>query len=128
MTAIGSRSLRLALLAAGVAGSLCGCAMSFDVRSLGVPATMSSPAGQPAVGDTFNVSQTAVHLFWGAYQVRAASLQNTLAGQLGNGRSVQDLRIRVHRRWSDVLATVLTAGLIVPSTVTLRGVVVGPAR
>jgi hypothetical protein len=36
---------------------------------------------------------------------------------------VADLRIRVRSRWSDVLLTGLTLGLIVPRTVTFEGVV-----
>jgi hypothetical protein len=36
---------------------------------------------------------------------------------------VSDVRIRVRSRWSDVLFTVLTAGLNVPRTVTYEGVV-----
>ena len=123
-----SRALRRALLVAGVTGALGACALSFDVRSLGVPASMSSAAGQAVAGDTFRVSQTAVHLFWGTFLVRGVSLQNVLAGQLGDGRAIENLRVRVGRRWSDVLTTVLTAGLIAPSTVTLEGVVVGPRR
>jgi len=33
------------------------------------------------------------------------------------------VKIRVRSRWSDVLFTVLTAGLIVPRTVTVEGIV-----
>jgi hypothetical protein len=33
------------------------------------------------------------------------------------------VKIKVRSRWSDVLFTVLTAGLIVPRTVTYEGVV-----
>jgi len=128
MSAIGSRSLRSALLVAGISGALGACALSFDARSLGVSAAMSAAAGQAVAGDTFRVRQTAVHLFWGAYLVRPANIQNALAGQLGGGRSIENLRIRVGRRWSDVVATVLSAGLISPTTVTVEGVIVGPRR
>ncbi len=121
-------ALRGALLVAALPAVLAGCAMSFDARSLGVPATMASPAAQPEAGDAFRVTQTSVHLFWGLYQVRAASLQNVLAGQLGTGRGIANLRIRVHRRWSDVLGTVLSAGLIVPASVTFEGVITRAQR
>ena len=36
---------------------------------------------------------------------------------------IADVRIRVRSRWTDVLITALTAGLIVPRTVTFEGVV-----
>lgn len=97
--------------------------MTFSAGSLGVPATMSTAAGQAVAGDTFHVTTRALHLFWGAYPARVPSLQNALAGQLVGDAAVQNLRIRVRRRWSDVLVTVLTAGLLVPSSVTFDGVV-----
>jgi hypothetical protein len=107
------------LLAAGVAG----CAMTFDATSLGVPAVMASPASQPVVGDTFTVTSRALYAFWGLYPLHRPSLENTLEGQLVGGRAVANLRIRVRRRWSDLLVTVLTAGLLNPVSVTFDGVV-----
>lgn len=97
--------------------------MTFSARTLGVPASMSPAAGQAIAGDTFHVTTRALHLFWGAYPARVPKLQNTLAGQLVGGAAVQNLSIRVRRRWSDVLVTVLTAGLFVPTSVTFDGVV-----
>ena len=114
------RSLVAALLLAlGAAG----CAMTFDATSLGAPAVMASAASQPAVGDPFAVTSRALYAFWGLYPIRTASLQNTLEGQLAGGRGVQNLRIRVRRRLSDLLVTVLTAGLLTPVSVTFEGVV-----
>jgi hypothetical protein len=109
-------ALLLALTAAG-------CAMTFDATSLGAPAVMASSVSQPAVGDTFNVTSRAVYLLWGLYPVTKLSLQNTLEGQLAGGRGVADLRIRVRRRWSDLLITVVTVGLVSPISVTFEGVV-----
>ena len=97
--------------------------MNFSARSLGVPASMSPAAGQAVAGDTFHVTVHALHLFWGAYPARLASLHNALAGQLAGGAAVQSLGIRVRHTWSDVLVTVLTAGLFVPTSVTFDGVV-----
>lgn len=124
MTAPRSTALRRALAAAGCCALLAGCALTFDARSLGVPATMAGPVAAPAAADSFHVTQTAVHLFWGLYEARAPSLQGALAGQLADGRGIANLRIRVHRRWSDVLGTVLSFGVIVPVSVTFEGVVV----
>lgn len=118
------RSLVAALL---VALGAAGCAMTFDATSLGVPVVMASPASQPAVGDTFNVTSRATFLAWGLYPIKIPSLQNTLEGQLAGGRGVQNLRIRVHRRWSDLLVTALTAGLVVPVSVTFDGVITPPS-
>lgn len=115
-----SRSLLAALL---VALCLTGCAMTFDSTSLGVQATMASAVSQPAVGDTFTVTSHAVYLFWGLYPVKMPSLRNTLEGQLAGGRGVQDLRIHVGRRWSDLLVTVLTVGVVSPVSVTFEGVI-----
>jgi len=124
MTVTRSTLVRRALGVAGCCALLSGCALTFDARSLGVPATMAGPAVAAAPSDSFTVRQTAVHLFWGLYEVRPPSLQNALAGQLADGRGVANLRIRAHRRWSDILGSILSLGLIVPSSVTFEGVIV----
>jgi hypothetical protein len=100
-----------------------GCAHTFDATTLGVAATMSSPAGQEPQGDRFSVSSKSVFTFWGALRLKEPSLRKALAAQLAGGNGVADLRIKVRSRWSDVLITGLTLGLIVPRTVTFEGVV-----
>ena len=102
-----------------------GCAQTFDATTLGVEATMASPSSDPAQGEAFEVSKKAVYLVWGSVGVSKPSLQKILASQVTGDAQVADLKIRVRSRWSDVLISVLTAGLIVPRTVTYEGVVVG---
>jgi hypothetical protein len=102
---------------------LAGCAHNFDATTLGVPVTVSSPAGQPPQGDRFRVSSKSVFGFWGLIRYKEPSLRKALAAQLAGGTGVADLRIRVRSRWSDVLITGLTLGLIVPRSVTFEGVV-----
>ena len=97
--------------------------MTFDATSLGAPAAMAAPAAQPVVGDTFNVRSHATYLFWGLYTGGAPNLGRTLQGQLAGGRGVQNLRIHVARRWSDILITVLTAGVVDPVSVTFEGII-----
>jgi hypothetical protein len=110
-------------LALALAFVLGGCSLTYDTRTLGVPATLAAPAGQPAVGDRFVVSSKAIFGLWGVARLKEPSLRKALAAQLGGGTGVADLRIRERSRWTDVLFTVLTAGLIVPRTVTFEGVV-----
>lgn len=100
-----------------------GCAQSFDATTLGVPATLASTAGEPPAGDRFKVSSKAVFGLWGLARFKEPSLRKALASQLGGGGGVADVKIRVRSRWNDVLFTVLTAGLVVPRTVTFEGVV-----
>ena len=114
---------RRALPALLLVSLLAGCAQTFDATSLGVPATVSSPASQPAQGDRFQVSGKSVFGFWGLVKYKEPSLRKAFAAQLAGGSGVADLRIRVRSRWSDVLITGLTLGLIVPRTVTFEGVV-----
>jgi hypothetical protein len=102
---------------------LAGCAQTFDAATLGVPATMASPAGQPAQGDRFAINSKAVYGFWGVLRFKQPSLQKVLASQLGGGTGVADLRIKVRSRWSDLLVSALTLGLVVPRSVTFEGVV-----
>jgi hypothetical protein len=117
--------LPILALAAVLSLAPAGCAMTFDANSLGVPAGMASPAQQPAVGDTFDIRTHATFLLWGAIPSRVPSLAQTLEGQLAGGRAVQGLSIGVSRRWTDLLITVLTAGLVDPVSVRFHGVVVG---
>jgi len=102
---------------------LAGCAQTFDATTLGVPATLASPAGQPPEGDRFRVSSKAVFGFWGLVHLKEPSLRKALAGQLAGGGGIADVKIKVRSRWSDLLFTLLTAGLIVPRSVTFEGVV-----
>jgi len=85
--------------------------------------TLASAAGQPPAGDRFVVSSKALFGLWGIARLKEPSLRKALAAQLAGGNGVANVKIRVRSRWSDVLFTVLTAGLIVPRTVTFEGVV-----
>jgi hypothetical protein len=102
---------------------LAGCAETFDATTLGVPATLATPADQPPVGDRFRVTQRSVYGLWGLATIKSPSLRKALAAQLAGGNGIAGLKIRARSRWSDVLITALTAGLIVPRSVTFEGVV-----
>jgi hypothetical protein len=114
-----SRAAPLVLLAILLAG----CAQTFDARALGVPVTMAAPAGKPPEGARFSVTSRAVFGFWGVAKIKSPSLRKALAAQLAGGSGIADLRIKSRSRWSDVLVTLLTGGLIVPRAVTFEGVV-----
>jgi hypothetical protein len=97
--------------------------MTIDATRLGVPVTLASPAAQPPQGSRFIVTQHAVYGLWGLATLKQPSLRKALAAQLADGSGVADARIRVRSRFTDVLVTVLTVGLIVPRSVTFEGVV-----
>jgi hypothetical protein len=99
------------------------CAQTFDSRTLGVPVTMAAAAGQSAEGSRFQVTSHAVFAFWGLARLKEPSLRKALAAQLVGGSGISDVRIRVRSRWSDILVTALTGGLLVPRSVTFEGVV-----
>lgn len=101
-----------------------GCALSFDSTHLGVAATMAEPAQSPAAGTPFRVTKHPVFLLWGAFPVAQPNLEDVLAGQVGTGTGIASLKIKVRSRWSDLLVTGLTLGLIVPRSVTYEGVVI----
>jgi hypothetical protein len=103
--------------------SIGGCAETFDATALGVPVTLGSPAGQQPEGARFRVTSHAVYGFWGLARIKDPSLRKALAAQLVGGSGIADLKIKVRSRWSDVLVTALTAGLIVPRAVTYEGIV-----
>jgi hypothetical protein len=103
--------------------TLTGCAETYDATTLGVPATLAAPAGQPPQGPRFSVTSHSVYGFWGLFRFKQPSLRKALAAQLAGGGSVANVRIRARSRWSDVLITGLTLGIIVPRSVTFEGVV-----
>ncbi len=114
------RSLLPGILALGL---LLGCAQTFDATTLGVPVTMATAAGQPAEGARFRVTSRALYAFWGLARIKEPSLRKALAAQLAGGGGIANLKIKVRSRWSDVLISALTGGLIVPRAVTYEGVV-----
>jgi hypothetical protein len=86
---------------------------------------MASPAGEQPVGEPFKVNQSSVYAFWGLATLTSPRLDKALATQLVGGKSVTNVKMRVRARWSDVLITGLTLGVVVPRTVTFEGIVVG---
>jgi hypothetical protein len=106
--------------------SLGGCAQTFDASRMGVPVTLATEAGQQVEGTRFRVTSRALYVFWGLARIKDPSLRKALAAQLVGGSGIANLRIKVRSRWSDVLITALTAGLIVPRAVTYEGIVTGP--
>lgn len=117
------RLLRPALLALPLLAGA--CAQQFDATRVGVPVSMASEQAAPPEGARFQVTSRSLFGVWGLLPLKHPSLEKALAGQLGTGTAIADLRIRTRSRWSDVLISVLTAGLLVPKAVTYEGVVVG---
>src|SRR4029077_7741083 len=107
--------------------TLSGCAMTFDAADFGVPTSFAESAQAPPQGTPFRITKRPVYLLWGLTAASRPNAEDVLAGQVGTGRRVANLRIKVRARWSDLLVTVLTAGLISPRSVTLEGVVVPAA-
>lgn len=118
----------LPLLAATLA--LAGCAQAFDTTTLGVPVSMAAPVGivPPDSSQRFSVTSRQVYGLWGAVKLKEVELDKLLASQLVGQSGVADLRIKVRSKFTDVLLTILTAGLIVPRAVTFEGVVVNAAE
>jgi hypothetical protein len=119
-----TRAIRGAV-ALAVVVSASGCALTFDARGTGVPVLLSNPAGQKTPGTPFTVTRHATYAFWGLASVSHPSLGKMLEAQLLGAQGIADVRVRVRSRWSDILFTVITAGIIVPRTVTVEGTVVG---
>src|SRR5262245_340322 len=101
------------------------CAQTFDATTLGVPVTMAAPAADQPVGEAFKVNQSAVYAFWGLATLTSPRLDQPRGTQLVGRKSVANVKTRVRDRWSDVLSTALTLGVVVPRTVTFEGVVTG---
>ncbi|HYT69854.1 MAG TPA: hypothetical protein VEK78_00645 [Gemmatimonadales bacterium] len=118
----GSSVRRASLLALALAAS--GCALTLDSTRLGVPVSMAGAAADADSGTPFRVTKHPVYVLAGLIGVSQPDLEDLLAGQAGTGVRIENLRIRVRSRWSDLLVTALTLGLVVPRSVTFEGVVV----
>ena len=105
--------------------TLSGCALTLDSSHLGVPVELAGTAQRPDSGTPFRVTKHAVYMLLGLVQVAQPNLEDVLAGQVGSGTRITNLRVKVRSRWSDLLVTGLTLGLVVPKSVTFEGVVVG---
>lgn len=101
-----------------------GCALTFDATDFGVPTSLAESAQTPPQGESFRVTKHPVFLLWGLVAASRPNAEDVLAGQTGTGARIANLKIKVRARWTDLLVTGLTAGLISPRSVTFEGVVV----
>ena len=118
------RPARLAFGAALLLGATA-CTQTFDATSLGVPATMASAPGDAAPGKPFTVRAHTVHGLLGIVTLSQANMQKALASELVGGGQITQLRIKTRSKLMDLFVTLITAGMIVPRTVTYQGVVIG---
>lgn len=118
------RTATTAALAVALLGGT-GCAMTFDAGTLGANVTVASPPDSGQCTATFRRSQKAVYLLWGLVPASRPSLERSLAGQVTGSQSVANLKIRVRSRFTDLLITGLTVGVIAPRSVTFEGCIVG---
>jgi len=100
------------------------CALTLDSTHLGVPVSLAGSPQAPDSGTPFRVTKHPVYLLAGLLPVSQPNLEDVLAGQVGTGVRITNLRIKVRSRWSDLLITGLTLGVAVPRSVTFEGVVV----
>lgn len=107
-----------------VAVCLGACSLTYDATALGVPATLASSASEPVEGEHFKVTSRAVWGLWGLVQLSQPDLRKALAHQVGDGVAVADIRIKSKARFSDILFTVITLGLLSTRSVTVEGTVV----
>lgn len=109
-----------------VVGLLSGCAQVFDARTLGANVRLATSPGEQACSTPFRRSQKAVFLLWGVIPASRPSLEHVLAGQVTGTDEITNLRIRVRSRFTDLLVTGLTGGLVVPRSVTFDGCIHRP--
>lgn len=113
-----------ASLAALAALTLSGCALTFDAHELGVPTSMAESEQAPPQGTPFRVTKHPTFLLWGLAGASRPNVEDVLAGQVGTGARITNVRIKVRMRLGDLLVTALSLGLLSPRTVTVEGVVV----
>ena len=101
------------------------CALTFDAHNLGANVTVAQVPDSTQCTAQFRRNQKAVFFLWGLLAGSRPSLEHELAGQVTGTQSVGNLRVHVRSRFTDLLITGLTAGLIVPRSVTFEGCVLG---
>jgi len=121
---VATTRLRAVVVATAIVMAAAGCAHTFDATTVGVEATMASPASAPVQGEPFVVHRKATFFFWGTIPGSRPSLADALNAQATSTDRIANLRVRVRSTFSDLLISVLTAGLIIPRSVTYEGVVV----
>ena len=100
------------------------CSLTYDATTLGVPATLASSASDPAQGESFKVTSRAVWGLWGLVNLSQPDLQKALAHQVVDATSVADIKIKSKARFSDILITGITLGLLSTRSVTVEGTVI----
>ena len=120
-----TRRLATPVLVLALALAPSGCALTLDATHLGVPVSLASSAERPDSGTQFSITKHSIYLLVGLVSVSQPNLEDVLAGQVGTGARIANLRVKVRSRWSDLLVTGLTLGLVVPRSVTFEGVVAG---
>ena len=120
-----TRRLATPVLVLALALAPSGCALTLDATHLGVPVSLASSAERPDSGTRFSITKHSIYLLVGLVSVSQPNLEDVLAGQVGTGARIANLRVKVRSRWSDLLVTGLTLGLVVPRSVTFEGVVAG---
>ena len=105
--------------------TLSGCALTLDSSHLGVPVSLAGSSQRPDSGTPFRVTKHAFYMLLGLVQVAQPNLEDVLAGQVSTGARIANLRVKVRSRWTDLLITGLTLGVVVRRSVTFEGVVVG---
>lgn len=115
---------RAGLLILAGALTVSGCALTFDATDLGVPTSMAESAQTPPQGQPFHITKRPVFLLWGLVGVSRPSAEDVIAGQVGTGARVANLKIKLRMRLGDLIVTGLTLGIVNPRTVSFEGVVV----
>jgi len=110
-------------LAAFVLGTSA-CVQTFDSVKLGVPVSLAESTDTPVAGDSFRITKHPVWFLWGMIPAGQPKLEDVLAGQLGTGSRLTNVRIRQRMELLDLLITVITVGMASTRSVTFEGVVV----
>lgn len=103
-----------------------GCAITYDASHLGVPVSLADAAQAPAQGTPFAVTKHPVYVAWGAFLAGEPDLDDVLAGQVGPGAGLAQVKIRSRMSITDLLFTVVSFGFLSPRSVTFEGVIVPP--
>lgn len=102
------------------------CAATYDATHLGVPIALAD-AQPPANGTSFSVTKHPVYVMWGLMSASEPDLDDVLAGQLGAGAGLTQVKIRTRMKLSDLLITAFSLGFLSPRSVTFEGVIIPPA-
>jgi hypothetical protein len=96
-----------------------GCATIPMESNVGKPVSMTNMKGTPA--QNFESKSKAIWLFWGLVTLSVPTVDEVVGPAVADHAGVQNLKITMESEALDIIADILTDGILIMRTVTIEG-------